>query len=227
MRILLYGRNNSVPKELLELVSKYNGLEIVQKDPETVITYGGDGTIIGSEAIYPGIPKLPLKNSENCHLCYPMSNEILLDKLLKGSLVTKIFEKIEAKIRDNIYIAFADVVIAHKYPNSAIRFKIEEFGDLIYIGDGLLCSTPFGSTGYFYSITRSSFKSGFGIALNNIHNSLERERVLDWSDSVNIEIVRGPAVFAWDNDPNILDLKEGEKILIRKSEKVARILAPK
>lgn len=226
MKVLLYGRNGSVPRELVEMVSKFKDLEIVQKDPEVVITFGGDGTLIGSEAVWPGIVKLPLKNSENCHLCYPISNSDLLFKLTRGELIFRNYKKLEARISAQVFTSFADIVIAHKYPNSAIRFIIEQFGDLVYIGDGVVCSTPFGSTGYFYSITRSSFQSGFGIALNNIHNSMERERVMDWKEKIKIKVLRGPAVLAWDNDPGIIDLTEGQEVIIQKSKQFAKILAP-
>lgn len=225
MKVLLYGRFGQVPPELLDLVTKTN-LEIVIQNPDVVITFGGDGTLLGSEAVYPGIPKLPLKNSEHCHLCYTNPNEELLDLLADNKLISKKFLKLQAKIGKKIIHAFSDIVIAHKYPNQAIRFVLPQHLSKTYIGDGLLFSTPFGSTGYFYSITRSSFKSGIGLALNNLHNSEEKQKIFTYNEKIIVQIVRGPAVLAWDNHPDILDLPEGQKIIIQKSSQSALILAP-
>lgn len=227
MKILLYGRNGTVPTELADLVAKYKNLEVVRSCPEVVVTFGGDGTLIGSEAVYPGIPKLPLKNSENCHLCYANSNEELLELLSSKKLVSKEMLKLETSYKNKKILAFNDIVIAHVRPNAAIRFQVDCFGQMIFIGDGLVCSSPFGSTGYFYSITRSSFKTGIGVALNNIHNSLNRELVLQEDSKIIFKLLRGPAVLAWDNEPEIIELEENQEIEIKKSEQKAIILAPK
>jgi NAD kinase len=227
MKVLLYGRNGTVPMDLADLVSKYKGLEIVKTNPDVVVTFGGDGTLIGSEAVYPGIPKLPLKNSENCHLCYINSNEELLELLSSKKLMSREMLKLEARYKDKKILAFNDIVIAHARPNSAIRFQIDCFGEKVFIGDGLVCSSPFGSTGYFYSITRLSFKIGIGVALNNIHNSSKKELVLQEDSKIVLKLLRGPAVLAWDNEPKIIELLENEEIEIKKSEQKAIILAPK
>ncbi len=225
MKVLLYGRFGQVPPELFDLVSKTK-LEIVTQKPEVIITFGGDGTLLGSEAIYPGIPKLPLKNSEHCHLCYANPNQELLQLLENKQLITKKFLKLQTMVGTRTIHAFSDIVIAHKYPNHAIRFVLPQHQPHTYIGDGLLFSTPFGSTGYFYSITRSSFKQGLGMALNNIHNSEDKQKIFTPEEKILIQIVRGPAVLAWDNHPDILDLSEGQEIIIQKSHQSALILAP-
>ena len=39
------------------------GLRYRESRPDFVIAYGGDGTLLWSERLYPGVPKLPVKDS--------------------------------------------------------------------------------------------------------------------------------------------------------------------
>ncbi|MFA6724146.1 MAG: hypothetical protein WCS95_05695, partial [Lentisphaeria bacterium] len=57
LRVLLYGRNLEDLRPLLQGFP----LDIVQEDPELVITHGGDGSLLGAERLYPGIPKCPIR----------------------------------------------------------------------------------------------------------------------------------------------------------------------
>lgn len=239
MKVLLYGRYGEYPKEIEDLVKSF-GLKIVASNPDVVITHGGDGTVLGAEKNFPGIPKLILKNSAVCHLCSPLSNEKLLELFVSGKLKTKEYMKLEALVSPNFLnppLALNDIAIAHKFPNVAIRFQVLEKdlekespwkGDSLIdlIGDGVVLATPFGSTGYFYSITKSSFTSGIGLAFNNIHNVNIREKIVDEDDEIKIKIFRGPAVMALDNDPRLFDLPEFTEIIIRKAPQFAYFLSP-
>ena len=225
MQILLYGRYGEFPKELEQVVKNY-GFEIIDPaaggmtTPDVVVTYGGDGTLLGAERDWPGIPKLPLKNSDHCHLCYDVSNEQLLKMFVENKLKTVEYFKLEAVVGDKKVIALNDIIIAHKFPNNAIRFNYLKN----YIGDGLVIATPFGSTGYFYSVTKTAFTTGIGVAFNNIHNADIREKIIDENEEIKVKILRGPAVLAADNDPNLVDLTPSAEIIIKKSTQTAKIL---
>lgn len=222
MKVLLYSRYGKYAEEIEDQI-KDADLEIVDKNPDIVITHGGDGTILGAERDYPGIPKLPLRNSAICHLCSPLPNEKVLELLSKNLLKTKELIKLEASVNGRILVALNDVVIAHKFPNLALRFKIDSKE---MIGDGVVIATPFGSTGYFYSITHRAITKGIGLAFNNIHNQEVKPRVLEEDTEIKVTITRGPGVLAADNDPRLIDLKEGEEITVKKSPHSAKILAP-
>jgi NAD+ kinase len=230
MRILLYGRYGEFPQELEKLVKSFN-LEIYPTKPkgrsgvvDVVICYGGDGTLLGAERDYPGIPKLPLKNSGHCHLCSNIPNEKLLGLLVKNSLKFKEFNKIEALIGNKKIIALNDIIIAHKFPNSAIRFRVNDGPELI--GDGVVISTVFGSTGYFNSITHHVITDGIGIAFNNIHPGPKSFEIVSEDAVIKIALTRGPAVLAADNDPNLIDFAENQEIFVKKSDQIATILTP-
>ncbi|MDP6461821.1 MAG: hypothetical protein QGH59_08570, partial [Gemmatimonadota bacterium] len=51
-RVLVLGPDSA---EILPAV-KEAGLSVVTEDPEAIITYGGDGLLLGSERDWPGIP---------------------------------------------------------------------------------------------------------------------------------------------------------------------------
>jgi NAD+ kinase len=91
------------------------------------------------------------------------------------------------------------------------------------IGDGVIISTPFGSTGYYRSITDGIFEVGIGVAFNNSTEQVDH-MVLREDSEVEIRIMRGPAVAYADNNEQEISLKAGDKIVIRKSDEVARII---
>lgn len=240
MKVLLYGHFGKYPKEL-ESKIKSIGLEIVSKNPQVILTYGGDGTFLGAERDYPEVPKLYLKNSGTCFHCNPLSNDKLLELLVEGKLKTQEIMKLETRYREKTYTALNEILIAHKFPNTAIRFHISSqpfnlstFPPLYLstsppnelVGDGVLAATPFGATGYFYSITKTAFQKGIGLAFNNLHNSNLVKEITDENSEIKIEITRGPAILAYDNDTRLIDLKENTPILIKKSPQTAKMLIP-
>ncbi|EKD90966.1 MAG: ATP-NAD/AcoX kinase [uncultured bacterium] len=225
MKTALYGKNSQTIKDLI----KGLGFSIVSKNPDLVISYGGDGTLLSSEREFPGIPKLPIRDSKTCNKCPNHQTEAILNQFKNKKLKLVKFNKLEAKIGDSVLKGVNDIVIRNLNPTHAMRFSLfingKEFSPNILVGDGLVISTHFGSTGYFKSIVKKSFKKGLGLAFNNLTASLKPIK-LSLKDKVLIKIVRGPAVLAVDNNPKIINLKESDEIQIRTSEKVAQIFAP-
>ena len=74
MKAIIFGNKSEDVRTLVE----ENKFKIVEQDPEVVITYGGDGTLVKSEEMYPGILKIVLRNSLICKKCSPFSNEEVL-----------------------------------------------------------------------------------------------------------------------------------------------------
>ena len=66
--------------ELDGLLTK-NGFQIVERNPDYVITLGGDGTVLFSERKFPQVPKLIIKRSRICRKCDYAFSEV--DKVLK------------------------------------------------------------------------------------------------------------------------------------------------
>ncbi|MCL4390207.1 MAG: hypothetical protein M1484_02155 [Patescibacteria group bacterium] len=221
MKVLLYGRHGSYPQEIENLVKSF-GLEIVRKNPEVVITFGGDGTFLGAERDWPEVPKLYLRDSGTCFHCSPLPNEELLKLFVNHKLPTQEFLKLEATVNGKAVTALNDVVIAHQTPNGAIRFTVDNEPELI--GDGVVIATPFGSTAYFYSITKTTFTKGIGLAFNNVHNLKIREKILAENAQISVAITRGPAVLSADNNPQLISLETGDKVTVKKAADTAKIL---
>ena len=189
MKVLLYGRYGSHPQDIEPKVQRV-GIEIVPPNfpnlpnspnfPDAVITFGGDGTLLGAERDFPGIPKLPLKDSDGCFKCHPNSNEELLQLLVQNKLIVKEYSKLEVEFGGQKYLVVNDATIRNTLPNTALRFSVNlnesspsplVTSSFVLVGDGLVVATSFGSTGYFFSITKRTFAKGFGVAFNNIHNA--------------------------------------------------------
>jgi NAD+ kinase len=196
-------------------------------NPEFVISYGGDGTLLKSEHTYPGIPKLFLRNSLIGNLGFSESNEEVLEKFFAEKLSIKKYFKIEAEIKDKKIHAVNEFSLKNKNPRHSIRFDVyinNEKKLNHIIGDGLMASTPIGSTGYYRSITRSTFELGIGIAFNNTTEQYNH-MVLKEDSIIKVVILRGPAFCYVDNHDEEIVIDEGDEICIRKSEEFLHMFA--
>lgn len=219
MKLLLSGKNS---KDIGELVKELE-FEIVTENPDVIITYGGDGTLLYTERLYPGIPKLPIRNSLVCVKCPKHDEKLLLKKLLEGKLKLKEYQKIETTILYQTIYALNDFVIRNLNPIHAIRFYVSpHLKDKLLIGDGIVVSTPFGSTAYFQSITGKRFQKGFGLALNNTTEQIPPVLLKD-SESITFKLIRGTATLSFDNNPDVFNIDEGSELNFKLSDKTAKI----
>ncbi|MES2213926.1 MAG: hypothetical protein V4465_00835 [Patescibacteria group bacterium] len=224
MKAVLFGTN----KEAVRTLAEEAGFTIVENDPECVISYGGDGTLMRSESAYPKVLKVLLRDSSICKKCSAFSNEEVLKKVISGSYTTEKLWKLEARVGDKILRAVNDVIVHNQNPRHGIRYTLKiqgkPFGKVI-IGDGIVVATPFGSTAYYRSITDSYFEVGIGLAFNN--STEQADHIVLKDDSViELEVSRGPAVVFADNDPEELILQDGDQVLIKRSEEYTEIVCP-
>lgn len=221
MKVALFGKKADQIKPLVESM----GFLIVRENPEAVITYGGDGTLLSAESLFPSIPKLAIRNNAICIKCQEHKDEFVLQKLKKGRLKLSKINKLEAKILGKKLLATNDFVIRNSLQMHAIRFKVFKNGkqiDDLIIGDGVVLATSFGSTGYFTSITGKSFLKGFGLAFNNTAQDI-KPIYFDGKDAIKITIVRGPATFTYDNSPVTYKLEGNSQISFKASSKKLQI----
>lgn len=217
MKALLAGKNS---KDINSLVTSL-GFEIVAANPDVVISYGGDGTLLYSERKYPEVPKLPIRDSLVCIKCPDHDAKLFLKKLLEGKLQLKQYRKLETTVLYQTLYALNDFVIRNAEPVHAIRFLITDINKLL-IGDGIVLSTPFGSTGYFKSITGKTFNKGFGLAFNNTTEKIPPV-IFNDEDTVTFKLIRGAATLSFDNNPDIFNIDEGSELVFKLSDKVAKI----
>lgn len=230
-RIHILGKDASKIKNLKEKLEE-RGFTNVDENPELVICYGGDGMFLIAERIFPNVPKILIKDSLVCNMGHDISIEEVIDLYKKGNYKIEEIKKLKAVFKGRFetreLIGVNDIVIRNSLPTEAIRFNIflnEKKIDNKFIGDGVVVATSYGSNqgAYFHSICRRKFKKGIGIAFNNVS---EKQECLIFPDAENtkieIEISRGPAVLVADNNRDFVNLENGDKVLIKQIDDVAR-----
>ena len=225
MRVRLVGRH----AKDLEPIARGCGLEVVgegEPRPDAIVTYGGDGTMIGTERTWPGVPKLGLRDNRSCVKCDFHPDEAVLGRLAANELERTELPKLEARTGSRRFLGMNDVLIRNADLRSAVRFVVyvndEAVTDEI-IGDGLVVSTPFGSSAYFRSITYVTFRQGIGVAFNNCTDFVSHY-VLAATDVVRIHVNRGPAQLTTDNDEDLAMLVDDDDVLVRDSGERAVLL---
>ncbi len=187
------------------------------RKPDFVIVIGGHGTFFSAEKRFPEIPKLLFRTKHLSNL--PSS----LKKIREGEFKLIRIHKLEAWIKGKKLEAVNDIVIRNRDIMHAIRFDLSVKGGIKHIiGDGIVAATRYGSTGYFYSVCRRRFKSGFGVAINN---PIKREKPIFFHDGfTKLKIVRGRAALTVDSYHSVLLLGEHDTVTIRKSSKSGFII---
>lgn len=223
-RVKIYGRNSG---EIADMVTRL-GLEIDEDRPDVVVSYGGDGTLLGAEREWPGVPKVALRDSRRCRTCSHESNEMILRHLAEGCLKRSQFIKLQAQSHGETLTCLNDVMINKAQVNSGVRCRVwiddEAYGDDEIVGDGLVVATPFGSAAYYCSITHSTLRVGIGLAFNNTIEPINH-LVLAEESVVRVVVTRGPALMLGDNDPHQVPLTEGDEVIVRRADHDAVVLA--
>lgn len=218
MKIKVVGR---AIKPLLQLLEKYK-LTLVEHDPELIITYGGDGALLGSEWNYPNIAKFPLRASS---LCPEHDLEFQLEQFIAGKLPKTELIKLRGSAHEQSLLAVNDIFIHNLDPVSAVRYRVW-IDDKLYaneiVGDGVGTATVHGSTAYYRSITHSVFRLGLGLAFSN-STEVVNHMVLPESAVIRVKIIRGPAIMVADNAPKRVELHDDDEVVMHKDPTIATI----
>jgi NAD+ kinase len=104
-----------------------------------------------------------------------------------------------------------------------LRVRAPELDTGEITGDGIIVATPFGSTGYYRSVTRSTVSEGIGVAFNNCTEPFA-PLCLASDVAIEVEVLRGPAVLARDNDPRLLPMRDGHVFEVGRAPESAVVL---
>lgn len=232
MNVQLFGANVS---EIHSDVAKCAALTIVETDPDVVVCYGGDGTLLSAELRWPGVPKVPIRNSDRGLRLINRPADEVIARLAEGTLHRCEYMKLECVVHrphekdsDARISAMNEVNVHMARINSAVRYKLwidgvpYDEGDEI-IGDGFLVSTPFGSTAYWKQIARGVLYTGIGIAFK-LTPAVVNHLVVGDDAVIEAEITRGPAVLAYDSAPEYYDLREGDRLRMQRDPQPATLL---
>ena len=230
-RVILFGADTS---GLEQHIVRHPCLMLVDTDPDVVICFGGDGTLLSAELRWPGVPKVPLRNSRRGRRCMPHPPQEIIQRLADQSLHSNQFMKLAGIMhgradseRSRRFVAMNEFNVHMGRINSAVRFQLwideSPFQDGIEIvGDGFVVATPFGSTAYFHQITHGVFYAGIGIAFKYTTEHTNHLVVPDTA-TLRFVITRGPAVLAFDNAPEFLELHEGDELTFQKHDRPATL----
>lgn len=224
MKVKLIGKNLDDVRPLLAGC----GMEESDAEFELVVAHGGDGTLFIAEHDFPGVPKLPLRDSGTAPVCPLHDQAKQLSDFAAGKLPLSRLPKLEARTEDGGRISGINDIFVHNLERvSALRYNVFIDGALYareIVGDGVGMATVHGSTAYYKSITHSIFRTGVGLAFSNSTEEVNH-LVLAESSVVEIEIVRGPAMVAADNSADRLYLTAGDRVKISLSGEYASVYA--
>ncbi len=227
MKKVLISSLHDVQK-LKRLLNGY-GFSIVSKNPDFVLVYGGDGSVLHAERQFPSIPKLLIKRTELCRKCdYTFESlKSILPRIRAGNFKIRREMKLEAKFKNKKVTALNEIQLHTKLPIRAVRFSLsangKEFENLI--GDGVIVSTPFGSSAYYSSAGGKTFTRGIGICFNNLHNKKIKSFVVSDNQKIKIKITRDNAWLAVDNSEALTSLNPKDAVTIRKSNQATKFIA--
>ncbi|MEM5875458.1 MAG: hypothetical protein QXW01_02815 [Candidatus Aenigmatarchaeota archaeon] len=225
MRVCVFS--NLPTKKIKKLFLRQSFIVTAYK-PDIVVSYGGHGTFLSAERNYPEVPKLVVRLEKKVLDFEILEKELenAVIKIKKGYYKILSFNKVEASFKKKNLVGLNEVQIRNKDLREAIRFnvligrkKIENV-----IGDGIIVATPIGAYGYYRAAGGKLFKNGIGLCFNNCGNLKTKSYVIKGSEKIVFRLNRGEAQLAADNNPLILNVREGETVQIFRSQKKTNVI---
>lgn len=215
----------------------------IPRDGDCMIVLGGDGTVLQAARETKGM-HLPIIGVNLGTLGYmteiePSHLEESLERLLAGDYVQESRMMLDGKVcfsdgSAGEGWALNDIVISRRGSLRIIRFNIFVNGQFLngYSADGMILSTPTGSTGYSLSAGGPLVEPGAKlIMLTPIcpHSLSQRSIVLSSEDVVEIEVTRHgeggiQTVEAGFDGSQIIPLQTGDKLRIVRSRETTEFI---
>lgn len=215
-------------KKLIEKACKKEGIKLVSPErAEFLVVIGGDGTILYAGRNYPGRRILGLNVGRTGFLSAGDFNRFpeFLERIKSGSYLLQ--ERMLLALNANRRILAMNDVVVEKTGFSRmveIRVFVDEQPMMDYRGDGLIVSTPTGSTAYSLSaLGPVVFPQLECILVTPIcpHTLSVRPVVLPPDVSIKIEIVsHQPGVGVTVDGQEFFPLKKGQITVKKAEEKV-------
>lgn len=217
-------------------------LDKIPEGIECVLVLGGDGTLIRAAArmVDYNIPLAGVNLGTLGYLCeleestvFPAIDQLMEDTYIIEDRMMLSGYGIVQKNKVPEKVAFNDIVIHRTGSLSIVNLIVSVNGAYLntFHGDGIIVSTPTGSTGYNMSAGGPIVDPKANMILItpiNAHNLNSRSIVIGAEDEVTIELGKRRAQkdetveVSFDGD-NAVKLEVGDKFVIRKAEKAAHI----
>jgi NAD+ kinase len=216
--------------------------EDIPADTECVLVLGGDGTLIraASGLVESNLPLIGVNLGTLGYLCELEENNVFLaiDQLMAGNYLMeermmltghRVTEQKDMSVRT----ALNDIVIHRTGALSVVNLLVYVNGEYLnnFRADGIIISTPTGSTGYNMSAGGPIVDPKAQMILItpiNAHNLNSRSIVISADDEVMVEIGKRRSQkdetveVSFDGD-NAVKLEVGDRFVISRAENTARI----
>nr|WP_297706887.1 NAD(+)/NADH kinase [uncultured Butyrivibrio sp.] len=213
-------------------------LSEIPADADCVIVLGGDGTMLQAarSTAYQDIPLIGVNLGTLGYLAEVEKTGVddALRRLLAGDYETEERMMLFGDACDKHDYALNDIVITRRSAMTTINFDIY-VNDLFlcnYHADGIVISTPTGSTGYSMSAGGPIVEPSANMILVTPicpHTLNSRSMVLSADTKIRIVIKEGRAesnqeVVAYFDGSGRIDMNTGDSIVIEKSNKITKII---
>ena len=227
-----------------KIYGKEEAFEFDKKErPDAVIVLGGDGTMLRAarDFVEEEVPLLGVNLGSLGYLSEVEKSNIIpaLEKLIKGDYFIEERMMLEGNIiRDGKAITHTvglnDIAVLKSLPYRAINFDVYVNGQFLktYGADGVIVSTPTGSTGYNLSAGGPVVEPCADLlVLTPVcpHTMNSRSIILAGEDEIYIEIKDAKnggeqSAFAMSDGAAHFELKTGDAFVMRRSEKRTRVI---
>ncbi len=212
-----------------------NGLsfEALSKEVDFLISVGGDGTLLGvaRKAFKYDLPVLGINLGTLGFLTDLNMEELptFVEDLSKDDYKINPRMIIEGQIKDKKFIAFNDIVISRKNLSSMleVRAKIDKKAFNTYFGDGLIVSTPSGSTAYNLSVGGPivyPLTNAFIITPIAPHSLTQRPIVVPADFEIEFKVPKDSGAVVIIDGQELYDLQKDELIKIKIATKKSKML---
>ncbi|WP_419677815.1 NAD(+)/NADH kinase [Aliarcobacter lanthieri] len=212
-----------------------NGInfEDLCKNVDFLISVGGDGTLLGvvRKAFKYNLPVLGI-NLGTLGFLTDLSMEQLpkfIDDLMINNYKINSRMIIEGSIKDKKFVAFNDIVISRKNLSSMLKVKakIDKKAFNTYFGDGLIVSTPSGSTAYNLSVGGPivyPLTEAFIITPIAPHSLTQRPIVVPADFEIEFKVPNSSEAVVIVDGQEMYELKKDEILNIKIATKKAKML---
>ncbi|MCL4312727.1 MAG: NAD(+)/NADH kinase [Actinobacteria bacterium] len=214
--------------DIKELPSKENEVDLV-------VSLGGDGTMLRAVhmATEVSAPVLGVNLGTLGYLpeIEPDELETALKRFLSGNygIEQRILVEVDEPSTSTSVLALNEIVVGKSSPGHTVRVALEINGQpfLTYVADGVLVSTPTGTTGYNLSIRGPILSPGLQslvIAPIAPHMLFDRSMVLAPSDQVSLRVLDGREAVLVVDGVAIANIEPNQEVSCRIARKRAELI---
>jgi NAD+ kinase len=206
-------------------------------DVEFAVSLGGDGTMLRTVdlVLEARVPVLGVNLGRMGYLTAvePAGIEQAFEKMLAGDYLVEERMALEVELVGSVqgrFTALNDAIVEKTGPGHTIRVAVEIAGRpfLTYVADGILVSTPTGSTAHNLSARGpvvSPWLQAMVLTPVSPHMLFDRSLVLEPGEEVRLTVVDDRAAAAVIDGARIIRLALGDSVLCRPASEPARLIS--